>query len=175
MYCMQHAGPRQRPSSNSPGYIRRPKNNTMIIIIIAPGRPARHHALNDLVARAMVFAGIPLGLSRPDGKRPGGLSLVPCEAGKPLTWDVTVICPLADSYVAAAAREAGLAAEEAATRKTAKYSNIQAHHIFSQLPLSHWVQSMRRVVSSFRNSVASLLSSRATTEKSAFYFSDSPF
>ena len=48
----------------------------------APGRPARHHALNDLVARAMVSAGIPctkepLGLSRSDGKRPDGLSLVP--------------------------------------------------------------------------------------------------
>ena len=72
----------------------------------APGRPARHHALNDLVARAMVSAGIPctkepLGLSRSDGKRPDGLSLVPWEAGKPLTWDVTVICPLADSCVAA--------------------------------------------------------------------------
>jgi len=37
---------------------------------------------------------------------------------------------LADSYVAAAAREAGSAAEEAATRKTPKYSNIPAHHIF---------------------------------------------
>ena len=37
---------------------------------------------------------------------------------------------MADSYVAAAAREAGSAAELAATRKTAKYSNIQAHHIF---------------------------------------------
>jgi len=46
---------------------------------------------------------------------------------------------------------------------------------FSQLPLSHWVQSMRRVVFSFLNSVGSLLISRATTEKSAFYFSDSPF
>jgi len=59
----------------------------------------------------------PLGLSRSDEKRPDGLSLVPWEAGKPLTWDVTVICPLADSYVAAAARDAGSAAEEAATRK----------------------------------------------------------
>ena len=100
----------------------------------APGRPARHHALNDLVARAMVSAGIPytkepLGLSRSDGKLPGGLSLVPWEAGKPLTWDVQS-CPLADSYVAAAAREAGSAVEEAATRKSVKYSNIQAHHIF---------------------------------------------
>ena len=46
---------------------------------------------------------------------------------------------------------------------------------FSQLPLNHWVQSMRRVTFSCLNSVASLLISRATTEKSAFYFSDSPF
>ena len=46
--------------------------------------PARHHALNDLVARAMVSAGIPctiepLGLSQSDVKRPDGLSLVPWE------------------------------------------------------------------------------------------------
>ena len=59
----------------------------------ALGRPARHHALNDLVTRAMVSAGIPcteepLGLSQSDVKRPDGLSLVPWEAGKPLTWDV---------------------------------------------------------------------------------------
>ena len=46
---------------------------------------------------------------------------------------------------------------------------------FSQWPSSHWVQSMHRVASSFRNLVASLLISLATTEKSDFYFSDSPF
>ena len=48
----------------------------------APGRPARHHALNDLVARAMASAGIPVSkepqsISRSDGKRPDGLCLVP--------------------------------------------------------------------------------------------------
>ena len=74
----------------------------------------------------MVFAGIPVikepnGLSRSDGKRPDGLSLVPWEEGKPMTWwDVTVVCPLADSYVATAARVAGSAAEGAAARKSAK-------------------------------------------------------
>jgi len=85
----------------------------------------------------MVCAGIrcikePFGLSRSDGKRSDDISLVPWEAGKPLTWDMTVICLLADFYcVAAAAREAGSAAEEAAcTHKSAKYSNIQTHHIF---------------------------------------------
>jgi len=46
---------------------------------------------------------------------------------------------------------------------------------FSQLPLSHWVQSMRRVAFSFLNSIASLLISQATTERSTFYFSDSSF
>jgi len=70
----------------------------------------------------MVSAGIPItkepnGLSQSDGKRPDGLSLVPWEEGKPLTWDVTVVCPLADSHVATAARVAGSAAKGAAARK----------------------------------------------------------
>ena len=115
------------------------------------------------------------GLSRSEGKQPDGLSLVPWEAGKPLTWDVTIICPLADSYVAAAAREAGSAAEEAATRKTAKYSNIQAHHIFQPVA----VESLGPINASGRVFLSKLgrklLISRATTEKSAFYFSVSPF
>jgi len=79
-----------------------------------------------------------------------------------------------NNNVAAAAREAGSAAEEAATRKTAKYLNIQAHHIFQPVDVES-LGPMRRVASSFRNSVVSLLISRATTEKTAFYFSDSPF
>jgi len=47
----------------------------------APGRSARHHALNDLIARAFVSVGIlatktPPGLSRTDVKRPDGLTLI---------------------------------------------------------------------------------------------------
>jgi len=45
-------------------------------------------------------------LCRSDGKRPNGLTLVPWQSGISLVWDVTVVCPLADSYVATAAREA---------------------------------------------------------------------
>ena len=49
-------------------------------------------------------AGIPVtkepsGLFQSDGKRPDGLSLVPCLNGKSPCWDVTVICPLAESYM----------------------------------------------------------------------------
>jgi len=48
----------------------------------APGRSARHHALNDLIARSFASAGVPVtkepsGLFRTDGKRPDGLTLVP--------------------------------------------------------------------------------------------------
>ena len=78
----------------------------------APGRSIRHHALKDLVARALSDADIPSsiepqGLCRSDGKRPNGLTLLPWQSGKSLVWDVTVVCPFADSYVASAAREAG--------------------------------------------------------------------
>ena len=90
----------------------------------APGKTSRHHALNDL---DFASAGIPAtkephGLTRSDVKRPDGLTLVPWQRGKPLSWDVTAICPLADSYVELAAQEAGSAAELAATRKLAIYS-----------------------------------------------------
>ena len=57
----------------------------------------------------------PQGLCRSDGKRPGGLTLVPWQSGRSLVLDVTVVCLLADSYVASAAREARSVAELAAT------------------------------------------------------------
>jgi len=48
----------------------------------APGRSARHHALNDLVARSFASAGFPftkepMELFRTDRKRPDGVTLVP--------------------------------------------------------------------------------------------------
>ena len=94
----------------------------------APGRTARHHALNDLTTRGFVSAALPAtkeptGLSRRDGKRPDGLTLVPRQSGKALCWDVTVTCPLAGSYIAGAAREAGSAAELAIARKEDNYSS----------------------------------------------------
>jgi len=104
----------------------------------APGRAARHHALNDLVARSFAAAGVPVtkepaGLSRTDGKRPDGLTLVPWQSGKPLCWDVTVICTLADSYVNGAAREAGAAAEVAASRKEEKYADLDSRYLFEPI------------------------------------------
>jgi len=102
------------------------------------GRTARHQAVNELVARAFVSAGIPVtkepnGLSRSDGKRPDGLPLIPWQKGKPLCWDVTVICALANSYLQSATTSAGAVAELATTRKVTKYSALEDQYIFCPL------------------------------------------
>ena len=73
-----------------------------------PGRVQRHAQINDLIHRALIRAEIPsskepLSLSRDDGKRPDGLTLVPWHSGHSATWDVTVVHMLAASYVAQSA------------------------------------------------------------------------
>ena len=105
---------------------------------LAPGRLARHHALNDLICRALSSAGLPstkepTGLSRTDGKRPDGLSLIPWKNGKPVTWDVTVIHPLAESYISTVAVTAGGAAELAADRKCEKYAGLPPSYLFQPI------------------------------------------
>jgi len=59
--------------------------------------------------------------------------MTPWQAGKPLTWDVTVVSTLADSYVHLSSQSAGGAAEAAASRKTPKYADLPATHIFQPL------------------------------------------
>jgi len=60
-----------------------------------------------LVARSFASAGVPVT------KQPGKDQM----ASRLFCWDVTVTCPLAESYIDRAALEAGAAAEMAATRK----------------------------------------------------------
>jgi len=101
----------------------------------APGRSARHHAMNDLIVRSFASAGVivtkePYGLFRTDGKRPDDLTLVPWQSSKYMCWDGTVICPLVEYYVNGAAIEAGAAAEVAASRKEAKYADIDSCYVF---------------------------------------------
>ena len=75
----------------------------------------------------------PTGLFRTDGKWPDGLTLVPWQSGKSLSWDVTVICPLAESYVTGSAREAGAAAELAASRKEEKCAIFGSEYLFAPI------------------------------------------
>jgi hypothetical protein len=104
------------------------------------GRTARHHAINDLVYRALTRANIPavkepVGLLRSDGKRPDGLTLIPWQGGRCLTWDVTVTDTLAESYLNSTSVIAGGAAEGAADRKDAKYQTLMSTHSFVPLAI----------------------------------------
>jgi len=67
----------------------------------APSKTVRQKAINDVTARAVTSAGIPVtkepvGLTRLDGKRPDGLTLIPWQCGESLTWNVTVVSTLTD-------------------------------------------------------------------------------
>ena len=99
------------------------------------GRHFRHSALNDIVHRALSSANIPsplepAGISRSDGKRPDGISLVPWERGRLLVWDATCSDTYAPSYITSAASEAGAVASQAEERKITKYSHLDASLLF---------------------------------------------
>jgi len=99
------------------------------------GRIQCHAGLNDLIYHALIRAEIPAlmepqGLSRDDGKRPDGLTLVPWQSGRSATWDVTVVHTLAPSYVSQNALQAGSATVAALVRELTKYNMLSATHIF---------------------------------------------
>lgn len=103
------------------------------------GRHQRHNQLNDIIWRAMGQAKIqaakePNGLTRTDGRRPDGVTLVPWSHGRCLAWDVTVPDTLAASHLDRTSITAGAAAEHAAVNKTAKYSDIL--HSYDFVPVA---------------------------------------
>ena len=95
----------------------------------------RHSLFNYLIWRAVKKAQIPaskkpIGLSRADGKRPDGATLVPWTRGKPLAWNVTVPDTYATSHLQLTSTTACAAAEKAAVNKTTKYVALAATHSF---------------------------------------------
>ena len=101
----------------------------------AAARQTRHFAINDIIARSISSAGVPIskepvGLLRANLKRPDGITLVPWFRGRALAWDATIASSLADSYIEASASLAGSASEVAAARKVAKYSDLPKEFTF---------------------------------------------
>jgi hypothetical protein len=69
------------------------------------GRFSRHTEINSIINRSLTSIHVNSSLetnrlSRNDGKRPDGMTLVPWIKGQPLVWDVTVVDALEDSYYA---------------------------------------------------------------------------
>ena len=77
----------------------------------------------------------PVGLVRIDGKRPDGLTLIPWQGGKPLTWDVTVVSTLADSYLHSTSHSVGSTVETASIRKESKYSSLPPEYLFQPVAI----------------------------------------
>ena len=100
------------------------------------GRFARHNMINTTIKNCMGTLNLPAvleppGLSRSDGKRPDGLTLVPWERGMSLIWDATVVDALAPSRLAGINFRAGDAAGDAEIRKEAKYQDlVRAGYMF---------------------------------------------
>ena len=99
---------------------------------------ARHQTLNDIIWLSMTTAGIPAmkeptGLSRTDGKRPDGMSLIPWLNGKSVLWDVTVVNTMEESYMATSPQLTAGVAEMADHRKTDKYAFLPSSYVFQPI------------------------------------------
>lgn len=95
----------------------------------------RHNAVNDLIKRALVSANVPAmleptSLSRDDGKRPDGLTVLPWANGRCLVWDFTCPDTLAASHLNRAVMSPGAVANYAENRKSSKYSSLSANYCF---------------------------------------------
>ena len=95
----------------------------------------RHSALNDLVKRSLASAEIPSrlepsSLSRSDGKRPDGITMMPWLQGRCLVWDVTCPDTLAASHLNRAVTGHGAVANDAEQHKRLKYEAISQTHCF---------------------------------------------
>jgi len=98
------------------------------------------------------------------------------QSGRALVWDVTVVCPLADSYVASAAREARSIAELAATKKEDKYSDLAADYLFQPIAVESLspINEINESASDFLSLLAKKISILATSGRLPFCSSAFP-
>ena len=69
-------------------------------------------------------------MTRCDGKRPDGATVLPFEAGMPMAWDATIIYTCASSHLHSTAAEAGSGAAAAEAHKESKYAALNGRAQF---------------------------------------------
>jgi len=105
--------------------------------------------MNDILWKAVKPTQIlatkePANLILQNGSRPDGSTLIPWSRCKPMAWVVTVPDTYAESHIGDTATEAGIAANQAAANKIAKYDELASTHIFYPVAIetggiwNHW-------------------------------------
>ncbi len=102
--------------------------------IKSSGRFSRHQEINGIIHRALNSCQVPNrleppGLTRNDGKRVDGVTLIPWQNGKCIAWDATCGDTFAPSYVEHSSKEAGYVATKAEGLKRSKYSAVIEQNI----------------------------------------------
>lgn len=133
----------------------------------------RHSVMNNIIQRSLSSINVPTtleppGLSRTDGKRPDGLTLIPWLRGKPLIWDATCLDTLANSYVNKTSIRAGAAAELGSKIKHKTYTELKADYIFVPIAfetLGPWAKEAK----DFINVIGSRLNALTGSNTSCHY------
>jgi len=102
------------------------------------GITSRHDSVNREFSYGFSAADFPTllqppGISRDDGKRPDGMTLIPWSHGKSLLWDVTVRDTLAPSYINETSKKARSIAEKAERLKHNHYRKLKENYLFTPL------------------------------------------
>lgn len=138
------------------------------------GRWSRHNELNKIIQRALMSAHIhstlePTGLSRDDGKRPDGVTLIPWSKGQRLIWDVTCVDTLAPSHLPKTSCEPRAAAEEASKRKHGKYEKIKSSNFILKVLAFETLGPWCKESISFINDIGSALIKESGEPKAKFF------
>ena len=96
----------------------------------------RHSALNDIIKRALSYAGLkavlePVDLDLGDGKRPDGMTVFPFSREKCLIWDCTCFDSIFPSALALTATEPG----SAEVRKNLRHEGLCDRYIFQAIAI----------------------------------------
>ena len=107
-------------------------------------------------------------MSRKDGKRPDGLTLLPYKQGKCLVWDATVVDNMAISYIDQASKRSGEAAARAEREKSDLYQELKKEYMFVPVAIETmgaWGQMGLK----FFKEVGSKIQDVTREKKSSFY------
>ena len=110
----------------------------------------------------------PPGVSRSDGKRPDGMTLIPWSNGKTLIWDVTCVDTLAPSHLASSNEAAGRTAELAEIKKIQKYSDLTQTFTFSPVgfeTLGSWGPRAKKLI----HEIGKRIQAMTNEQRATFY------